>query len=105
MADYTIYQKTTPTFTFTITDEDGNAFDLTDATIYFKAKTDIEATSYVFEKTCTISDAVNGICYATLTQTDTATAQTIIAEVNLVKNAMYYVAKQFTIEVKASFVS
>lgn len=69
------------TFTFNL----GTAWDLTGKKVYFMAKskksdTDIDA---LFDKACTITDAVNGVCTATLTATNTATAGKYFAEVEV----------------------
>lgn len=69
------------TFTFNL----GTTWDLTGKKVYFMAKSkksDTDANA-LFDKTCTITDASNGVCTTSLTATNTATAGKYFAEVEV----------------------
>ena len=76
-----IYKGSTPTFTFTVYDS-GAAYDLTSATVKFRAKTSTSASSYQFDRSCTLSSD-EGVCTVKLTTTDTDTAGTYTAELHI----------------------
>jgi len=67
-----IFRGDTPLLQFQLTKPNGAPFDLTDYTAYFAA------TSYgatlLFDLTCTITDAANGLCEVQLDATHTGTA-------------------------------
>jgi hypothetical protein len=52
----------------------GAGWDLTGKTVKLAAKQSYSDTTFVFEKTCTVTDAVSGYAELTLTDTDTAQA-------------------------------
>ena len=69
----TIYQKTTPTLQFTITDDDGNAKDLSNATITWEMSVR-PSSSAIVSKTqadMTVSGVGNNVVSFTLTTADT----------------------------------
>ncbi len=83
-----ITRRTTPTFKFTLTDDNGDPIDLTSITrIAFGAKRkedfeDDDDSDSIFEVACTVdSPATAGICRATLSVADTELTGVYIAEV------------------------
>lgn len=62
-----IYRGDTPTYIFTITDADDQPLNLTGATVHFACKANFEATSFIFDRTCTITNAIGGVCQVQLT--------------------------------------
>ena len=83
----TIIRGDTPTFTFTIKDSAGAALDLTTATaIRFAAKSTLALAdaNAIFNVACTVTPpATDGICTATLAQTDSTPAGTYTAELQV----------------------
>lgn len=77
--DWGIHQGNTLDINFTVTDADGNAVNLTDATIQFTVSSTLNAEPK-FTKTCTIDVAASGTCHATLTAEDTDTAGVYTSE-------------------------
>ncbi len=67
---------------FTVKDADGNAVDLTNATVKFKMRK-YGATTLKVNGTCTITDATNGKCKYTVQDGDLDTVGTYQAELEI----------------------
>lgn len=95
-----VYRNDTPTFLFQIFDDVARtAEDLTGATVTFRARQE-PSLPLIFEKTCSITDALAGRCEATLTSLDTATAGLYKAEVEVVfADATRLTAVQFNLNI------
>ena len=83
MENYTIFSGNTPTFSFTVTDSDGSAVNLTDATVKFTAADKADAAATAWSETCTVDDAEGGLCHCDLAAEDTATPGEYDAELNI----------------------
>ena len=86
MTQIKVFRGDTPTLQFTLVDTDGAAIDLTNATnVKLVAKLDPSDTdgNAVIDALCTVTNAVGGLCEVKLTTTHTATAQRLIADVQV----------------------
>lgn len=80
-----IIRNETPLLSFAVKDNDGNAFDLTGYTATLSAKKELTDADTVFSIGVTIDDATNGLCSVRLSKTQTAVAQLLICELEIVK--------------------
>jgi len=82
----------------------GTAWPLTGKKVYFTAKADKSAAdaTAIFDITCTVTDAVNGVCTATLTALQTAVVGKYYAEIEVrnTDESSPLTAKLFTLIIK-----
>lgn len=103
----TIFRGDTPTFVFTVTDEDGVAVDLTSATVIkfiAKKSADQPDGDAQFNATCSVdAPATAGICRVKLSTTDTNKAGLFKAElmINFSSGATILTTLQFDLEIVA----
>ena len=67
-----LHQEDTPRFTFRIQQYIGEYVDITDASVYLRAKEKYLEGEYIFDKECIVIDAEFGLCEVELTSSDTA---------------------------------
>ncbi len=68
---YEIFSGDTPTLKFTVTNSDGSACDLTNATVTFVGALYPDAAELAWSATGTITNAAGGLCEYTMTADDT----------------------------------
>ena len=100
-----IYRGDTPRFEFTIVDDNDNPLDLTNATVYFVAKANINDSALLFDKICNIiAPPQAGKCEIRLTPLETnIIASNAIAELSVEYSAenVILTIEQFPFEIKA----
>ena len=106
MADLTIIRGDDMTIGFTYTDADGDAIDITDYTIFFTAKPEVDddatdAAAVISKDVTTHSDPTNGKTNITLTDSDTdVDLCTLKGEIQVVSDAGVIVSSnQFSVVV------
>lgn len=77
-----ISEDDTPRFVFRIQQDNGEFVDLTDASIFFKAKEKYLEEEYIFDKIVDVTDAEYGLCEVRLSSDDTRFAGQYIAELS-----------------------
>ena len=73
------------TINFAVT-QGGQPFDLTGYSVLYQAKRAIGDTSFVFNKTATVTSAAGGLCRVSLTGADIAEAETLQTQLYLSQN-------------------
>ena len=82
---------------FTVLDEDGQPFNLTNYTVKFRVWDSSD--NLILDGACTVDDAVNGKCHYTVQSGDFATAGTFTAELNLTKTGEDFSTMSTTVTV------
>jgi len=99
MERITIYQGDTPTFNFTVT-EDDVGMDLTNATVRFSAKAKYDSTTYQFNKTDPVSKDSSGNCSFLLSAANTNTPGIFYAELETNIGGVIHTPVQFILEIR-----
>lgn len=103
MADLTIPKSDKGFYlNFTITDDDGSAFDLTDYTVTLKVWTQSKPAALIVDAAGSIVSATDGTCRYLVTASDFTIAGEYYFEVELTKTGVIISTKRYTLEVTES---
>lgn len=82
--------------------QNGQPFDLSGYSVLYQAKAAIGNSAFVFNKTCTVTDAAGGVCRADLTGSDLATAGTLSTQLYITQAGTTQTVMQIPLVIQPS---